>query len=132
MRAHCSTGSASRTPPDSTREETHVERQSSWDIDVDALKKLRDEGVSPRLIDVREPHEYEICNLGGELMPLRTLAARIGELDPNAHIAVHCRSGARSARVVASLRGAGFADTWNVNGGILAWIDRIDPTLTRY
>jgi adenylyltransferase/sulfurtransferase len=109
-----------------------VERQSNWDIDVDHLKKLRDAGVLSRLIDVREPHEYEICNLGGELMPLRTLAARIGELDPSAHIAVHCRSGARSARAVASLRGAGFDNAWNVSGGILAWIERIDPTLTRY
>lgn len=109
-----------------------MERQSDWDIDVHDLKRLRDAGVLSRLIDVREAHEYEICNLGGELIPLRTLPTRIGELDPSAHIAVHCRSGARSARAVAALRGAGFENAWNVNGGILAWIDRIDPTLTRY
>ena len=96
------------------------------------MKKLRDDGADFVLIDVREPHEYEICHLDGELIPLGTLASRQGEFDRNAHIVVHCRSGGRSASAVKAMRGAGFANAWNVNGGILAWIERIDPSLTRY
>jgi rhodanese-related sulfurtransferase len=107
-------------------------KQSDWDISVEDLKKLRDEGADFLLIDVREQHEYEICNLGGELVPLSQLAERIPDLDAGAHVVVHCRSGPRSSKAVEALRGAGFANAWNVNGGILAWIDRVDPSLTRY
>ena len=106
--------------------------QSSWDVSVEDLKKLRDDGANFVLLDVREPREYEICHLDGQLIPLASLPSRIGELDPNVHIIVHCRSGGRSANAVKLLRGAGFANAWNLNGGILAWIDRIDPSLTRY
>jgi adenylyltransferase/sulfurtransferase len=106
--------------------------QSPWDISVEDLKKLRDEGADFVLIDVREPHEYEICHLEGELVPLGTLAEKIPELDEGAHVVVHCRSGARSAKAVEALRGAGFENAWNVQGGILAWIERIDPSLTPY
>ena len=83
-------------------------------------------------MDVREPREREICDVGGELIPLGGLAQRLDELDSNAHTVVYCRSGNRSAKAVELLRGAGFSNVWNVNGGILAWIDRIDPSLTRY
>ena len=107
-------------------------QQSLWDISVEDLKKLRDDRADFVLIDVREPHEYEICHLDGELIPLGTLASRLGEFDRAAHIVVHCRSGGRSANAVKAMRGAGFANTWNVNGGILAWIERIDPSLTPY
>ncbi|MGH0032144.1 MAG: rhodanese-like domain-containing protein [Myxococcota bacterium] len=106
--------------------------QSQWDITVEDLKKLRDEGVDFVLVDVREPHEYEICHLDGRLIPLGTLGEKMGELDAGAHVVVHCRSGVRSAKAVEVLRGAGFGNAWNVNGGILAWIDRIDGSLTRY
>jgi adenylyltransferase/sulfurtransferase len=105
---------------------------SPWDISVEDLKKLRDDGADLVLIDVREPHEYEICDLGGELVPLATLASRLPDFDRGAHIVVHCRSGGRSANAVKAMRGAGFANVWNLNGGILAWIERIDPSLTRY
>ena len=106
--------------------------QSPWDISVEDLKRLRDEKADFVLLDVREPREYEICDLGGQLIPLGTLANRIGELDQSAHIVVHCRSGGRSANAVKALRGAGFENVWNLNGGILAWIERIDPSLTTY
>ncbi len=106
--------------------------QTAWDISVEELKRLRDEGADFSLLDVREPREYEICNLGGELVPLSRLGERIPELDPAAHLVVHCRSGGRSAKAVEALRGAGFENAWNLRGGILAWIDRIDPSLTRY
>jgi adenylyltransferase/sulfurtransferase len=107
-------------------------RQSDWDISVEDLKKLRDEGVEFVLIDVREPREYDICNLEGRLLPLGQLPERIGELDAGAHVVVHCRSGVRSAKAVGMLRAAGFGNAWNVHGGILAWIERVDPSLTKY
>lgn len=106
--------------------------QSPWDLSVEDLKQLRDAGADFVLVDVREPHEYEICHLDGVLIPLGALPERMGELDREAHVVVHCRSGGRSAKAVEALRSAGFANAWNVNGGILAWIDRVDPSLTRY
>jgi adenylyltransferase/sulfurtransferase len=109
-----------------------AERQSPWDIAVEDLSRLREEGVDFVLLDVREPNEFEIANLGGRLIPLKTLASRLAELDRTAHVVVHCRSGGRSARAVELLRASGFENAWNVQGGILAWIDRIDPSLTRY
>jgi adenylyltransferase/sulfurtransferase len=106
--------------------------QTPWDISVEDLKALRDQGAEFVLLDVRGENEFEICNLGGELVPLGELADRIGELDADAHVVVHCRSGARSAKAVELLRASGFDNAWNVQGGILAWIERIDPGLTRY
>ena len=107
-------------------------QQSEWDISVEDLKKLRDDGADFVLVDVREPREWDICHLGGALIPVGTLASRASELDPSAHVVVLCRSGVRSAQAVSMLRGAGFENAWNVQGGILAWIDRIDPSLTPY
>ena len=106
--------------------------QSPWDISVEDLQKLRDEGADFVLVDVREPHEVEICELGGKVIPLGQLPARVDELDRDAHVVVHCRSGGRSAKAVEFLRGQGFDNAWNVQGGILAWIERIDPSLTPY
>ena len=108
-----------------------ADAQSPWDISVEELARLRDAGEAFALLDVREVHEFEICNLGGKLVPLSSLAGRLAELDREARLVVHCRSGARSARAVELLRSAGF-EAWNVNGGILAWIERVDPSLTRY
>jgi adenylyltransferase/sulfurtransferase len=109
-----------------------MEKQCDWDISVEDLEGLQRMNAAFQLVDVREPHEYEICNLGGELIPLKQLARQIGAFDRSAHIVMHCYSGQRSARAVSSLRAAGFDNVWNVKGGILAWIDRVDPELTRY
>jgi len=106
--------------------------QSPWDISVEDLEKLKDESADFVLVDVREPHEVEICEIGGTLIPLGQIAGRVGELEKGAHIVVYCRSGGRSAKAVEFLRKSGFENVWNVNGGILAWIERIDPSLTRY
>jgi rhodanese-related sulfurtransferase len=103
-----------------------------WDISVEHLKALRDDGAEFLLVDVRERREFEICNLDGELIPLGTLPERLGELEREAHIVVYCRTGGRSAKAVELMRAAGFANAWNLTGGILAWIDRIDPSLKRY
>jgi rhodanese-related sulfurtransferase len=108
------------------------ERESSFEIGPQALKELRDSKSDFVLIDVREPAEYETCNLGGELIPLGTLSQRLPELDKSAHVVVHCKGGARAAKATAALRDAGFENAWNLKGGILAWIDEVDPSLTRY
>jgi len=107
-----------------------MDQQCEWDVSVEELKRLRDEGVDFVLVDVREEHEYEACNLAGQLIPLGTLSDRLGDLDPGAHIAVHCRSGGRSAHAVIAMREAGFGNVWNVHGGMLAWIARIDVSLS--
>jgi rhodanese-related sulfurtransferase len=104
-------------------------QQSEWDISVEDLKQLKDEGASFVLVDVREDHEFEDCNIDGKLIPLGSVKERLSELDPKAHTVVHCKSGGRSAKAVEILRAAGFDNVWNVNGGMLAWIARIDPSL---
>lgn len=109
-----------------------AERQSPWDISVRELVKLQETGADFTLIDVREPNEFETVNISGTLIPLNDLESRIGELDPASHIVVHCRAGFRGAEAVTKLRDAGFSNAWNLNGGIMAWVDHIDPTLPRY
>lgn len=103
--------------------------QSEWDISVEDLKRLRDEGADFSLIDVREEREYAIGEIGGRLVPLGTLPGRLEEFDVDAHIVVHCRSGARSAKAVKLMRASGFTNAWNVEGGLMAWVDRIDPNV---
>ncbi len=103
-----------------------------WGIEVEELKALRDRGAQFELVDVREPDEYEICNLEGKLIPLGSLPQRMQELDRSAHVIVHCKVGGRGAKAVEALRKAGFDNAWNLRGGILAWIDRIDDSLNRY
>jgi adenylyltransferase/sulfurtransferase len=82
---------------------------------------------------VRERSEAAICSLpGARLIPLGELSRRLDELDPSAEIVVHCKSGGRSARAVAMLEEKGFAQVSNLTGGILSWINEIDPSLARY
>jgi sulfur-carrier protein adenylyltransferase/sulfurtransferase len=103
------------------------------EMDVTELKAKIDRGERFVLLDVREPHEYRICSIPGSvLVPLGELAKRVGELDPAAEIVVHCRSGARSAKVAEFLKKAGFANVSNLAGGILAWSDKIDPRVPKY
>ena len=101
------------------------------EISVEELKQRLDAKEDFVLLDVREPHEYQICNLNGVLIPLNDLPRRVHELDPSKEMVVHCRSGARSARAVGFLQHAGF-NAKNLAGGILAWSDRIDPKMPKY
>jgi len=97
------------------------------------LKQMMDEGRDFRLVDVREPHEFDICRLPGALLiPLGDVPARMNELDSAQEIVVHCRSGARSARAVEFLRQAGFSRIHNLKGGILAWSDQVDASVPKY
>lgn len=96
------------------------------------LKARIDEGNAPYILDVREPHEYQICNLQGHLIPLGEIPARVHELDSARDIVVHCRTGARSATAVDFLRQTGFRKVWNLRGGIIAWSDDVDPSIPKY
>jgi len=101
-------------------------------ISVEALKKKLDAKADVFILDVREPHEYQICNLKGYLIPLGDLAKRVNELDTSREIVAHCKMGGRSAKAVSFLRRAGFTKVYNLTGGILAWADRIDPKMPKY
>src|SRR5467141_5106432 len=96
------------------------------------LKARLDHGDDLFILDVREPHEYQICNLKGHLLPLGELTRRVHELDSSREIVAHCRSGKRSAEAVDFLRKAGFRKILNLKGGILAWSDEVDPSIPKY
>jgi sulfur-carrier protein adenylyltransferase/sulfurtransferase len=96
------------------------------------LKSRLDKGDDLFILDVREPHEYQICNLGGKLIPLGEISRRAHELDSSREIVVHCRSGKRSAEAAEFLRTAGFRKLLNLKGGILAWSDEVDPSVPKY
>ena len=96
------------------------------------LKARLDKGDDIYVLDVREPHEYQICNINGHLIPLGELPQRVHELDSSKEIVAHCKSGKRSAQAVEFLRGAGFRKIQNLKGGILAWSDEVDPSVPKY
>jgi sulfur-carrier protein adenylyltransferase/sulfurtransferase len=99
---------------------------------VEELKQQLDSKKDLFILDVREPHEYQICNLNGYLIPLGDLPKRVHELDSSREIVAHCRSGVRSGKAVTFLRQAGFKKVHNLTGGILAWADKIDPKMPKY
>jgi adenylyltransferase/sulfurtransferase len=102
------------------------------EVQPEELKHKLDAGEDVFILDVREPHEYQICNLGGYPIPLGDLPKRVNELDSSREIVAHCRSGVRSAKAVDFLRKAGFGKASNLAGGILAWADRVDPQVPKY
>jgi molybdopterin/thiamine biosynthesis adenylyltransferase/rhodanese-related sulfurtransferase len=101
-------------------------------ITVEELKRKLDAKEDIFILDVREPHEYDICNIKGYLIPVGDLPKRVSELDSSREIIAHCRSGVRSAKAVNFLRSAGFKKVYNLTGGILAWADQIDPSMPKY
>jgi adenylyltransferase/sulfurtransferase len=106
---------------------------SEWEITPVELKKKMDRKDDFVLLDVREPHEADICIIPGSiLIPKGQVPARVSELNSADEFAVYCRSGARSAQVVDFLRHAGFKKVKNVKGGILAWSDQVDPSVPKY
>jgi sulfur-carrier protein adenylyltransferase/sulfurtransferase len=96
------------------------------------LKTRLDRGDNIYVLDVREPHEFQICNINGHLIPLGELSRRVHELDSSREIVAHCKSGKRSAEAVEFLRGAGFKKVSSLKGGILAWSDQVDPSVPKY
>jgi adenylyltransferase/sulfurtransferase len=102
-------------------------------MDVTELKAKMDRHERFVLVDVREPLEYQICRIpGARLIPLGELPKRANELDPSEEIVVHCKSGVRSAKAVEFLTKAGFGKVKNLQGGILAWSDKIDESVPKY
>ena len=106
---------------------------SSTDITPQDVKQLIDASAVFTLIDVREVHEYQICKIdAARLIPLGELPRRLAELDKEADIVVHCKMGGRSAKACDLLRASGFSKVRNMTGGILAWSDKVDPSVPKY
>ena len=102
------------------------------EISVQELQALRESHADFILVDVRDQWEYEICNLGGRLIPYRDLPLRFEELDKTKQIVVHCQMGGRSSRATAFLIEQGYTQVFNLHGGIKAWTNEIDPKLAQY
>ncbi|HTA67968.1 MAG TPA: molybdopterin-synthase adenylyltransferase MoeB [Bryobacteraceae bacterium] len=111
----------------------HEPIAAEGDIDPVEVKAKIDRGDPFVLIDVREPHEYQICKIPyAKLIPLGDLPKRVNELDSADEIVAHCKSGMRSAKAVDFLKQAGFRKVRNMKGGILAWSDKVDPSVPKY
>ena len=107
--------------------------EDSFEMTPAELKARLDRGDKLTIIDVREPHEYQICRLPDTiLIPLGQVASRLGELNPENEIVVHCKMGARSAKAVELMRKSGFSKVKNLKGGIDLWAQTVDPTVPRY
>ncbi len=113
--------------------QTHEPAPAAGDIEVTEVKSKLDGKHPFVLVDVREPHEYQICKIpGSHLIPLGDLPKRVNELNPADEIVVHCKSGGRSAKAVDFLKQSGFKNVRNMKGGILAWSDKVDPSVPKY
>src|SRR5271165_5395651 len=102
------------------------------EISVQELKEKKDKGEDFQLVDVREDFEYEMSNLGGMLIPLGGILIEAEKIDKNKPVVVMCRSGKRSAAAIMQLEQRGFTNLYNLRGGILAWAEEIDPTISVY
>ena len=101
-------------------------------ISVKELKNRIDAGEDVFILDVREPYEYQIANIGGKLIPQNDVPQRLAEIDRDREIVVQCRSGQRSQRIAEFLQQSGYQKVTNLAGGILAWADEIDPKMQKY
>ena len=101
-------------------------------LTVKELKGRRDRGEDVFLLDVREPYEFQIAQIGGKLIPQNDVPQRLAEIPRDREIVVQCRSGARSQRIAELLKQAGYQDVVNLAGGILAWSDEVDPSVQKY
>jgi sulfur-carrier protein adenylyltransferase/sulfurtransferase len=101
-------------------------------LTVKELKQRIDAGEDVFVLDVREPYEYQIANIGAKLIPQNDVPKRLSEIDRNREIVVQCRSGQRSQRIAEYLAQQGYGNVKNLAGGILAWADEIDPKMQKY
>jgi molybdopterin/thiamine biosynthesis adenylyltransferase/rhodanese-related sulfurtransferase/molybdopterin converting factor small subunit len=110
-----------------------VEEKPLKEVTAKELYDWQVKGEKFQLIDVREPHEYDIVNIGAELIPLATVAANSDKIDKDRKVVVHCKMGGRSAKAIRELEEKfGFTNLYNLKGGILAYIDEVQPELTKY
>jgi len=110
-----------------------IEEKPIKEITVKELYDLQVKGDPIQIIDVREPHEYEIANIGGELVPLSTVLDYADQISRDKKVIVHCKVGGRSAKAIKELEEKyGFTNLYNLKGGILSWIEEVDPQMTKY
>jgi adenylyltransferase/sulfurtransferase len=102
------------------------------EVTVSELKKMKDEKADFQLIDVREEHELEICEIGGEHIPMGDVMDNLNKIPKDKQVVIHCRSGARSGAICQALETQGYNNVYNLKGGIIAWANEIDPSLTKY
>ncbi len=102
------------------------------EITVAELKKLKDSKANIQLIDVREEHELEICNIGGEHIAMGEVMDNLDKISKDKQVIIHCRSGARSGAICQVLESSGYNNVYNLKGGLIAWANEIDPSLTTY
>ncbi len=114
-----------------TKEESKV-KNGVPQITVAELKRRIDGGEDLFILDVREPFEYQIANIGGKLIPQNEVPQRLSEIDRDREIVVQCKSGGRSQRIAEFLKQSGYPDVVNLAGGILAWSNEIDATVPKY
>ena len=106
---------------------------SATEITAVELKQRLDRGDKVKIVDVREPNEYQINRIpGSTLIPLGDVPKRYNELDPDEELVVQCKSGVRSAKAADFLRSVGFKRVLNLKGGIQEWVDKVDPSQPRY
>ncbi len=109
-----------------------AEKEAIAEISVQEFKEWLDAGKEIQVIDVREPHEYELVNIGAELIPLNTVTAQSAKIRKDIPVVLHCKGGVRSARAIEALREQGFDNLINLKGGIVSYIKDIDPELPLY
>lgn len=112
---------------------THQPDDAVREITVDEFKRMIDAHADFQLIDVREPFEFDLVHLDAELMPLKSILQQAGKIARNKPVILHCKTGVRSAKAIRELQTAfGFSNLYNLKGGIIEFINRIDPSLPKY
>jgi len=107
--------------------------KSMKEVTVEELKALMDQKADFQLIDVREQHEFDLCNLGGELIPMSDVPANVEKISKSKQVILHCRSGGRSGNIIQWLeKNHGFTNLYNLKGGIRDWATKIDPSMPTY
>ncbi|PIB35649.1 molybdenum cofactor biosynthesis protein MoeB [Reichenbachiella sp. 5M10] len=96
------------------------------------LKEWKDTDKAFQLIDVREPYEFDIANIGGTLIPQNQIEAQLDQIQKDEDVVLYCRSGNRSAGVLRTLKAKGYGNLYNLRGGILSWAEQIDPEMAKY
>lgn len=113
--------------------QTKIQTIDMKEVTVSELKKMIDNKEDFQLIDVREPHEFDICNIQAELIPLSEIPNAVDKISKDKKVVVHCRSGSRSGNAIKWLeKNYQFENLYNLKGGVLAWADEIDPSMTKY
>lgn len=103
------------------------------EVTVQELKAMKDKKEDFQLIDIREEYEFDICDLGGELIPMGDIVDHLDKISKTKKVVLHCRTGKRSASVLQMLEQQhGFTNLYNLKGGIMAWAEEIDPEMAKY